>query len=418
MTKVALIDIRYALRLEGNPLLSKCLQLERIPLFVYPLELTPRFILGLSPIKLDFLYGSIKSFIDALIPYGLSLTLIDSNFSSFLETTLSLYPDICLIYSNVYPHKHNTFLSSALSLNIPSFGVSEVTTCTSSIKSIGPNLSPSLKSFSLYKNRDFILSKHTNLSDLLPLNLIKPLPLPPVPPLLPPFDSLNDLSQEPKSGGRTKGLSLMQDWISNGIQLYNPGQISDSPSSKLGGYLKYGCISRQELVLETRKPMPGNLEGNYYFWESILRNEYISRLGYISSKYNRLNLSSIPRNRISLSKMDTIKCWLKSETEYPLANAAMKQLRLTGYLSYPLRYFLTFVAIQMSIPPWVILHSLTYLLLDSHMLITWYYILETISHHSSKRPLFSLSLLQEERRDYIQHWSIPLSVPPLTLKYE
>jgi hypothetical protein len=117
--------------------------------------------------------------------------------------------------------------------------------------------------------------------------------------------------------------------------------------------------------------------------------------------------------------MDMVKIWLKGETESNLANAAMKQLRLTGFVKHSLRYILVRIALSMIIPKWVILDTLTYLLVDSCMITTWYYIQEIAKDFKEAKTAFSPSLMENEHKSYIGIWSNPnIQVVPLTLTYE
>jgi deoxyribodipyrimidine photolyase len=413
MERIGLIDMRFALRLTGNPLISKCKEEGRYPVFVYPLELIPKLIRDITPRKKEHLYGSIKEVKEELQSLGSDLILIDKDFKLFLEECTKLYQDLCIIYGAVYPDRVSSFLSIANELQIASIGVGEVTTCTSPTKSFKDldAVTKACKSFNAYKYRDFIISSFKD------IELDKKLKLPEQKPLESPFDFLNDMNKPNSYGGRTKGLSLMRKWLQGDVRLYNPPSIRMDPTSELGAYLKYGSISRQELFLATRKAEGSNLEGNYFYCESILRSEYILRVA--CRLRHKLNLTNTRRKKLSQYQMDIVKTWLKGETESKLANAAMKQLRLTGFVNHSLRYILVRTALEMNIPKWVILDAMTYLLVDSCMITTWYYIQEIAEDFKEAKVAFSPSLMENEHKGYIGIWSNPnIQVEPLTLTYE
>ena len=396
---VALIDMRGALRLTRNPLISRCREEHLSPVFIYPLELSYRYIQGISSTRKEYLYGCIKEVKEELLSRGSDLILIDRDFDIFLDRCITTYKDLCVIHGVTL--RDSPFITKVDIKGIRRIAVSEVITCTSGIKSIKGDIKLAMKSFSTYKNRDFIISGFKDMDTYDSLPLIQQIPL------NPPFDFLNDMSKSHYYGGRKKGLDVMNQWIREEIQYYEPSSIHITPSSKLGPYLKYGSISRQELFIDIRSTDNKLLEGNYKLCEMMLLNEYILR----SSKNKGLL-----RKRLSLSEMEVVKTWLKGETKYPLANAAMKQLRKTGYIQHSLREVLVRVAYEMGIDKWVIIDTLCYLLTDSNEIITTYYLNQVIKNDNLDR----LHLLMEmERKDYVAQWnSSGIKLETLNLNYQ
>ncbi|WP_336367560.1 DASH family cryptochrome [Marinobacter sp. C2H3] len=107
-------------------------------------------------------------------------------------------------------------------------------------------------------------------------------------------------------------------------------------SSKFSPWLANGCLSAREVagqIAEYERTVTRN-ESTYWLWFELLWREYFHwyALAHGARLFHRDGLAGKTAGHRTFYG-HRFKAWCEGNTEYPLVNAAMNQLRETGYLS-------------------------------------------------------------------------------------
>jgi deoxyribodipyrimidine photo-lyase len=109
-------------------------------------------------------------------------------------------------------------------------------------------------------------------------------------------------------------------------------------SSKFSPWLAWGCCSARTIAnkIESYETKYGANDGTYWLWFELLWRDYFRFIHFKYGKklYRSKGLSEKP---LSLFKADVFKSWSEGETGEPLIDAAMRELKSSGYLSNRLR---------------------------------------------------------------------------------
>ena len=127
-------------------------------------------------------------------------------------------------------------------------------------------------------------------------------------------------------------------FVSHGIARYKETRNAlDDPlaSSRLSPWLANGCLSVREVtgMIDEYEQSETRNDSTYWLWFELLWREYF--YWYAMKHGRRLFL----RDGVQQQSRDTafhrpdFESWCRGTTPYPLVNAAMNQLRLTGYIS-------------------------------------------------------------------------------------
>ncbi len=141
-------------------------------------------------------------------------------------------------------------------------------------------------------------------------------------------------------GGEDQGLARLQTYLftEHGIARYKDTRnaLDDwNASSKFSPWLANGCLSAREVaerIAEYERNVTRN-ESTYWLWFELLWREYF--YWYALRHGARLFCrDGVQRQRRAVTFYShRFKAWCQGCTEYPIVNAAMNQLRATGYLS-------------------------------------------------------------------------------------
>lgn len=141
-------------------------------------------------------------------------------------------------------------------------------------------------------------------------------------------------------GGEETGLAQLQDFLfgRHGIASYKDTRnaLDDWPSSsKLSPWLANGSLSAREAasaIDQYEREQTAN-ESTYWLWFELLWREYFF---WYALHHGRLlfHRDGIRQQRRPVTFYPhRFRAWCQGNTEYPLVNAAMNQLRQTGYIS-------------------------------------------------------------------------------------
>ncbi len=112
-------------------------------------------------------------------------------------------------------------------------------------------------------------------------------------------------------------------------------------SSKFSPWLSHGCLSARTIAkhLEDYEHQWGPNEGTYWLWFELLWRDYFQCLSF---KYGRRLFHSQGLVRIDSSPFSpkNFNSWANGQTNEPLINAGMKELRQTGFSSNRMRQIL------------------------------------------------------------------------------
>ncbi|KEF30090.1 Cryptochrome [Marinobacter nitratireducens] len=142
------------------------------------------------------------------------------------------------------------------------------------------------------------------------------------------------------SGGEPAGQQQLREFlfVSHGIARYKEtrNELDDwDSSSKLSPWLANGCLSVREVsesIHEYEKSETSN-ESTYWLWFELLWREYFLWYAFRHGA-NLFRRDGVQRKRRpSTFYSHRFRAWCEGNTEFPVVNAAMNQLRETGYIS-------------------------------------------------------------------------------------
>lgn len=145
-------------------------------------------------------------------------------------------------------------------------------------------------------------------------------------------------------GGRHEGLKILERIKNGNFDDYM--KTRDNPTedtTRLGAYLKFGCLSIRE-AYHTIKKRP-NSEGliRQLYWKEFYANVsffFPETLDGMVNQDEKTNMEMNPemRNRIQWVKSeDHFEKWCQGMTGYPFVDAGMRQLNTTGFMHNRLR---------------------------------------------------------------------------------
>ncbi len=142
------------------------------------------------------------------------------------------------------------------------------------------------------------------------------------------------------SGGEAAGLARLNGFLyaTHGVDRYKETRnaLDDwEASSKFSPWLANGCLSARqvaETLIEYENSETKN-ESTYWLWFELLWREYFHWYA-IKHGANLFRRDGVQRKRRQTTFYGhRFKAWCEGNTEYPIVNAAMNQLRETGYIS-------------------------------------------------------------------------------------
>jgi deoxyribodipyrimidine photo-lyase len=150
--------------------------------------------------------------------------------------------------------------------------------------------------------------------------------------LIPKIDNLSEnenLSPKAQIGGENKALERLNEFLKNDVKDYKEehNMLADDRTSRLSAYLHFGCISPR--YIESRL---GNSEGEYEFrrqlcWRDFynyILNNFPNNINHeFQEKYQKLKWNN---------NKDNLQAWKDGKTGYPIVDAAMRQLKLEGWM--------------------------------------------------------------------------------------
>ena len=143
-------------------------------------------------------------------------------------------------------------------------------------------------------------------------------------------------------GGETSALAHIEQYFQRRLpDTYKQTRnqlIGLDYSSKFSPWLAWGCCSARTIAnkLESYEATHGANDGTYWLWFELLWRDYFRFIHFKYGKklYRAKGLSEKP---LSLFNGKNFKSWSEGETGESLIDAAMRELKKTGYLSNRLR---------------------------------------------------------------------------------
>ncbi|MFL0683119.1 MAG: FAD-binding domain-containing protein [Algoriphagus aquaeductus] len=144
-------------------------------------------------------------------------------------------------------------------------------------------------------------------------------------------------------GGESTGRKYLKSFLEDRVKNYNKHiskpELSRKGCSRLSPYLAWGCLSLREVFqLSSEKSHQGFQSRNISNFQSrlkwhchfIQKFEMESRMEFEPINRGFLNLAYV-------SNIAWIKAWEEGKTGFPLVDACMRCLRVTGYLNFRMR---------------------------------------------------------------------------------
>ncbi len=146
---------------------------------------------------------------------------------------------------------------------------------------------------------------------------------------IPGLDSLTAGKPSPElaSGGETVGRKRMHSFLRNEVEAYDDAHddLAGAGTSGLSPYLRFGCISPLELLLEARdaiggEPFTRQLAWRDFYHQVLAANPSLPRRDYR------------PRGDRWSRSQRALEAWRAGQTGYPIVDAGMRQLEREGYM--------------------------------------------------------------------------------------
>ena len=141
-------------------------------------------------------------------------------------------------------------------------------------------------------------------------------------------------------GGERAGLQRLKEYVTDPNRLFTyketrDGLLSFDDSSKLSFWLSNGCLSPKRVyqsILEMEREQ-GRNESSYWLFFELLWREYFQWLMLATKERLFLKKGLLDRELLWHEERTLFEAWKKGETGYPLVDAAMVELKETGYMS-------------------------------------------------------------------------------------
>jgi len=165
------------------------------------------------------------------------------------------------------------------------------------------------------------------------------------------LDVKNDNFNLIQKGGRTEAIKLLSSFTNSRGKYYQIRMSSPltamNSCSRLSAHLAFGTISIKE-VFQKAESVRVNLNKEDKYWRKSI-NAFLSRLRwhchFIQKLEDEPSLEFKPMNRMyeglrENSNLEFLKLWKKGETGYPMVDACMRCLNMTGWLNFRMRAML------------------------------------------------------------------------------
>jgi deoxyribodipyrimidine photo-lyase len=143
-------------------------------------------------------------------------------------------------------------------------------------------------------------------------------------------------------GGETAGLAHLAQYLARKLpesyKRTRNGLTGTDYSSKWSPWLATGALSARRILAELRKfeSMHGTSEGSYWLWFELLWRDYF-RFLHLQHGASLYRARGLGRNPNPPHDAQGFEHWRHAATGEPLVDAAMRELKATGYLGNRLR---------------------------------------------------------------------------------
>ncbi len=174
---------------------------------------------------------------------------------------------------------------------------------------------------------------------------LPPSPIVDLKPTLPPPEFFPAVNNDPRSvltfqGGETAGLARLKNyfWEGDRLKVYKEtrnGMVGADYSSKFSPWLALGCLSPRFIYQEVKRYEQERVNNDSTYWlifELLWRDFF----RFVAQKYGNALFSSAGLRRKYLPwqrNLESFEIWRSGQTGYPLVDANMRELNLTGFMS-------------------------------------------------------------------------------------
>ncbi|MQY03636.1 Deoxyribodipyrimidine photo-lyase [Actinomadura sp. RB68] len=129
-------------------------------------------------------------------------------------------------------------------------------------------------------------------------------------------------SPEPPEGGETAGRRRLRAWLRDGLAHYGDDDLAADRTSRLGPYLRFGCVSPLEVAAAARRddgePFARQLAWRDFFYQATAA---FPGLGHTDYR---------PRRAPWHDDADALAAWREGRTGFPIVDAGMRRLLREG----------------------------------------------------------------------------------------
>lgn len=163
----------------------------------------------------------------------------------------------------------------------------------------------------------------------------------------------DEMSKAAVRGGRQHALKILQLIQNKSYTRYDTTRNemwNDSGTTKLSAYLKFGCISVREMYWVI-KNTHGKAHGliNELYWRTYFDHLCIQNPTMLQNQISKIPnepLSDSFKDRKWTSNKTIIESWVNGKTGIPIIDAAMSELRQTGYMHNRCRMIVAMYAVR------------------------------------------------------------------------
>lgn len=160
------------------------------------------------------------------------------------------------------------------------------------------------------------------------------------------FESIEELKDKHPGGsgivkgGETAGLERLRSYVQDSRYLFTykdtrDGMLLFDDSSKLSFWLSNGCLSPKRVyqsIIEMERER-GRNESSYWLFFELLWRDYFQWLMLATKNSLFLKKGLLKKELIWHDDLIHFEAWKNGKTGYPLVDAAMLELKNTGYMS-------------------------------------------------------------------------------------
>jgi len=296
----------------------------------------------LGNIRWQFLQSCLSDFNQSLLTLGQQLHIVYGDTLSSLTKLCEQY-DITDVITAQLPGTYENNIVNQLSTNFPNIFINKVEQFTLFTQSQLPfELEQLPNSFSKFRKavNDVNIPEIAPMIESLP-SLFKNMPQPTIyrPDWLPTSYPKESKQGYYFDGGEQQGKSHLVNYFSSSAPLTYKEVRNNltgwQNSSKFSAWLGYGCISARQIMgcIHNFEKQQGKNNSTEWLYVELLWREYFQWLHFKFGAKTYQFQGLFDATPLTSFYAERFNKWCMGNTPYPLVNACMNELRLSGYLS-------------------------------------------------------------------------------------